>query len=90
MLFLEATICCHCGLEGLEEEVQADERLRTIISDLLHDPEKHPGFHLKDGRLHYRESLVIPKNSARIPLILQEFHDTVVGGHSGFFRTYKR
>jgi len=28
--------------------------------------------------------------SAYIPLILQELHSTLVGGHSGFLRTYRR
>ena len=33
---------------------------------------------------------MLPKGSSRIPLLLQEFHNLAVGGHSGFFRTYKR
>ena len=33
---------------------------------------------------------MLPKGSSRIPLLLQEFHNSAVGGHSGFFRTYKR
>ena len=34
--------------------------------------------------------LVLAKNSTRIPLVLKEFHESVAGGHFGFFRTYKR
>ena len=33
---------------------------------------------------------MLAKGSTRIPLILKEFHDSVSGGHSGFFRAYKR
>ena len=33
-----------CELEGLEEEVQADERLRGIIQGLVLDPEAYQGF----------------------------------------------
>ena len=60
------------------------------MQDLLHGGELWEGFQLKGGRLYYKDRLVVPKNSPRIPLILQEFHDTAMGGHSGFFRTYKR
>lgn len=34
--------------------------------------------------------MVIPRDSSKLPLILKEFHDSAVGGHSGFFRTYER
>ena len=32
---------------------------------------------------------MLPKGSLKIPLILKEFHDSVSGGHAGFFRTHK-
>ena len=34
--------------------------------------------------------MVLAKHLPQIPSILKEFHDTTAGGHSGFFRTYKR
>lgn len=33
---------------------------------------------------------MLPKSSNRIPLILAECHDTPSGGHSGFYKTFKR
>ena len=33
--------------------------------------------------------MVLARNSASIPLVLKEFHDTAAEGHSGYFRTYK-
>ena len=33
---------------------------------------------------------MLPQTSDLIPSILKEFHMGVVGGHSGFFRTFKR
>ncbi|MCH79981.1 hypothetical protein A2U01_0000743, partial [Trifolium medium] len=48
------------------------------------------GDKLKKGRLYYEDRIVIPKDSPRVPWILHEMHDTAMGGHSGYFRTYKR
>ncbi|WVZ06906.1 hypothetical protein V8G54_020252 [Vigna mungo] len=71
-------------------EVQMDEKLREIIQELLRDPNAHKGYKFLHGRLYYRGRIVIPKGSSKIPLILKEFHDTAGGGHSRYFRTYKR
>lgn len=38
----------------------------------------------------YKGRLVLPSSSPLIPTILQEYHNGLVGGHSGFLRTYKR
>lgn len=84
-----STVQCH-EWEGLEEEVQSDEKLKGIMQDLLAHGDAHPGYQLKGGRLYHKGRLVIPKNSPRIPMILREFHDSAVGGHSGFFRTNKK
>lgn len=54
------------------------------------DPNAHQKFILNKGRLYYKERLVVPKDSSKIPLNLMEFHDSVGGGHSWYFRTYKR
>ena len=54
------------------------------MQDLLQGREALEGFQLNGGRLYYSDRLVVPKNSPRIPLILQKFHDTSMGGHSGW------
>ena len=41
-------------------------------------------------QLLYKGRLVLPKTSVLIPSLLHTFHDTVLGGHLGFLRTYKR
>lgn len=75
----------HCELwEGLEEEVQQDEKLRNIVQDLLGDSNSHLGHQLKKGRLYKEGRIVIPKNSPRISGILHELHDSAMGGHLGF------
>lgn len=76
--------------EGLEEEVQTDPKLKNIVQEMLVNPRSHPGYQLKNGRLYKEYTIVIPKQSPRIQWLLTELHDSAVGGHSGFFRTYKK
>ncbi|XP_072094071.1 uncharacterized protein [Arachis hypogaea] len=76
--------------EGIEEEVQQDPKLQGIIQDLIQGREIVVGYEWRNGRLLYHGRLVISKHSKWIPKFLQQFHDSKIGGHSGFFRTYKR
>lgn len=81
----------HCPTwDGLDEEVQQDPKLKGIIQNLLGGETIHMGYQLKKGRLYYHDRIVLPRNSSRILSILNEFHDSALGGHSGYFRTYKR
>lgn len=48
------------------------------------------GYTLVDGILLYHGKVVLPSNSPFVDLMLQECHDTKIGGHSGFLKTYKR
>ena len=34
--------------------------------------------------------MVVSQTSTLIPKILHTFHDSILGGHSGFLRTYER
>jgi len=74
---------------GLEDEIQID-KLRGILQNLIGGKAVPAQYELKQVRFLYHDRLVIPKESSRIPLILEEFHNSTLGGHSGFFRTLKR
>ncbi|PNX76538.1 hypothetical protein L195_g032490, partial [Trifolium pratense] len=76
--------------EGLESEIQDDDKLKKVVQDLIGEPLSHQGYQLKGGRLYHEGRIVIPKNSPRIAWLLHEFHDTSAGGHSGYLRTYKK
>jgi len=76
--------------EELEDEVDQDANLKRKIQDLLAHKDVHKGYEVSGGRLYYKNRLVIPKCSPKLDAILKEFHDSAMGGHSGFFRTYKR
>jgi hypothetical protein len=72
------------------DEVENDEKLQKIIQDLQTDPSSRPGFEYRQGVLLYGGRLVLASNSVLIPKLLQEFHSTPQGGHSGFYKTYRR
>ncbi|GAU49725.1 hypothetical protein TSUD_407960 [Trifolium subterraneum] len=76
--------------EEIREEVNKDEKLQKIITDLQQDPMSWPGYSYKQGVLFYENKLVISKNSGLIPIFLEEFHATPQGGHSSFYKTYRR
>jgi len=74
----------------VEKEVQADDKLKDIFEKLLVDPGCVPRYSVRQGRLFYKGRLVLEKTSSLLQTILHTFHDSVVGGHSGQLRTYKR
>ena len=71
-------------------EIQKDEKLQSIIKALQQDPKAKPGYVYKQGVLMYNGRLVLSSQSQLIPVLLQEFHATPQGGHSGFYKTYRR
>jgi hypothetical protein len=76
--------------ELLREEFDKDPYLQKVVADLQTDASSRPGFTFKHGVLLYEGRLVISNQSALIPTLLEEFHATPQGGHSGFYRTYRR
>ncbi|XP_072059673.1 uncharacterized protein [Arachis hypogaea] len=76
--------------ETVEEEVAHDQELQKIVVALQQGLDDYPVYSLHKGWLFYQGRAVLPANSSQIPLLLAESHDSGAGGHSGFFRTYKR
>lgn len=76
--------------EGWESEVLADPKLKKIMQELVVNGSAHPGYSLQDKKLWYKGKLIISKTSPRVQTLMTEYHNSVVRGHSGFFRTFKR
>lgn len=74
----------------VSREVAQDVKLQGIIRRLNEDPDSVPKFEWLQGKLLYKKWLVLSKTSSLIPSVLHTFHDSVLGGHSSFLRTYKR
>ncbi|RZB69357.1 Mitogen-activated protein kinase kinase kinase 1 isoform C [Glycine soja] len=72
-------------IKDWETEIHLDPKLQGIIHDLIQDINSHPGYKFQNQKLFYKGRLVLPKGSSRIPLLLQEFHNSAVGGHSALY-----
>ncbi|MCH87507.1 hypothetical protein A2U01_0008378, partial [Trifolium medium] len=76
--------------QQVQIENGADERLQDIIKQLQQDPNAKQGYECKQGVLFYEGRLVLSNKSQLIPTLLKEFHASPQGGHSGFYKTYRR
>ncbi|KAJ9550331.1 hypothetical protein OSB04_014376 [Centaurea solstitialis] len=74
----------------LVEEARSDPDLQKLIRQCQQQPGSLPGYEVRSGILYYKGRLVIPRNSKWIPELLAEFHKSATGGHSGYYRTYRR
>ena len=68
--------------DKLKTELGKDVFLQRLMLDLSQEKMAHSCFELKDGLLFFKGPLVVPHTSSLIPLILTEFHSTLIEGHS--------
>ncbi|WVZ15409.1 hypothetical protein V8G54_012975 [Vigna mungo] len=90
MTYSSISVITNSDLIELAEELARDEKLRGLMQEVIRDPKTHPTYAVAQGCLWHKGRLVLPQNSTRIPLLLEEFHASPWGGHSGVTRTYKR
>ncbi|GAU25313.1 hypothetical protein TSUD_375770, partial [Trifolium subterraneum] len=76
--------------QQIKTENNMDEKLQDIIRQLQQDPKAKPGYEYRQGVLLYEGRLVLSNKSQLIPTLLKEFHASPQGGHSGFYKTYRR
>ncbi|KAI5402630.1 hypothetical protein KIW84_050288 [Lathyrus oleraceus] len=72
------------------DEVKDDPEIQDMIQTVLSALDSKPGYFVKQGVLFYHGRPVLSPKSPSIPLLLEEFHCTPTGGHSGFLRTYRK
>lgn len=68
----------------MQKKVEANKVLQEIVERLKQDPSNVPKFSCEHGRLLYKGRLVLSSSSSLIPSLLQTYHDSMMGGHSGY------
>ena len=86
----EITVLFSPDVKAICQEVFQDPSLLKIINHLQDNPDIQSHYSISQNQLRYKGRLVIPRNSAFIKVILSDFHDSPVGGHAGYLKTYKR
>ncbi|KAD4981913.1 hypothetical protein E3N88_18584 [Mikania micrantha] len=88
---LLALTTSHCvQVAEIRLGLQQDGDFQPIIQQLQQDQSSIPHCILVDHLLFFKGRLVIPNISSLKLQLLQEDHDTPMGGHGGFLKTYKR
>ena len=90
LLLLSLTVPTTLQLQDIYREIEENAEIQSLIGKLQAGQTVKHGFSLVNGRLFYKQMLMIPPDSSQILLILQECHDTVMGGHAGVLRTLQR
>jgi hypothetical protein len=72
------------------DEWKNEEKVWTLIQKLQHDSNASNTFTWKNDSLWYKDRLYLCNNSQLKQKVLLELHTSLVGGHSGFFKTYHR
>ena len=84
------TIPASLQAQDIYAEVDGNEWIQDQIAKLSRGEKLKEGFLVIQGRLFNRRSLVLSSQSRHVQMILREYHDSLIGGHSGVLKTYKR
>ncbi|KAF8085620.1 hypothetical protein N665_0657s0001 [Sinapis alba] len=70
-------------LQDILAENEGDASLTALRTKILGGENVKQGYTVVENRMFYRGRLMLPPTSRFIPLLLAEFHDGLMGGHSG-------
>lgn len=89
-VFLAISRPVSSDLKTLEQEVANDLYCQQIIAEISDNKSTTTGWSFSHGLLRYKGRIYLPENSTLIPILLAEYHSTLLGGHSGVQRTVQR
>lgn len=67
-----------------------DNHIQQLIADLSTDATSHAGYIWEHGKLTYKGCLVVGASVDLRKRIIEEYHNSTVGGHSGIDKTVRR
>ncbi|MCI17067.1 retrotransposon protein, partial [Trifolium medium] len=74
----------------LKESIALDSQVQQLMAKVQQEPEVFSDFKVLDNLLYFKGKLFIPTTSSFKQLLLEEFHSSPIGGHSGVHKTYGR
>ncbi|WVZ01635.1 hypothetical protein V8G54_027704 [Vigna mungo] len=77
-------------LQQLVDLTQKDPKLSQVYNNCLQGLSPHAEYAIKEGLLFWKGRIMVPNNSTLIKQILQEFHNSKIGGHAGITKTTSR
>jgi hypothetical protein len=87
---LEISTCQPAWIQEVLNSYTTDSDMQILIQQLaIHSPDDK-GFSLHHGLVKYKGRLVIGENLALQTKLIDNLHDSAVGGHSGIQATYQR
>lgn len=89
-MLLALTVPVVIQIQELYKEIDTDVGIQTLLQQTKANPDAAGHYSVVNDKLWYKRRLVIPKTSKFIPLLLHEFHDSLLGGHGGILKTMKK
>ncbi|XP_058773071.1 uncharacterized protein LOC131647174 [Vicia villosa] len=77
-------------LDKLRTHCLQDQAYLELLSEVHHQPSEFLDFKLVHNLLFYKGKLYIPASSGFKATLLEEFHSSLIGGHSGITKTLER
>lgn len=87
---LSITTATPAWLDRVEDSYATDSRARELLQQLAISPSADGKFTLRNGLLRYQGRIWVGQDLELQHHIIAAFHDSPVGGHSGFPVTYRR
>ncbi|XP_040244116.3 uncharacterized protein [Aegilops tauschii subsp. strangulata] len=84
------TSCQPAGLEDVVNSYNANPHAQKLLEQLSIRPDPKKRFRLHQGVLRFRDRIWLGGSTALQQRIISAFHDSTLGGHSGFPVTYRR
>jgi hypothetical protein len=88
--FLVITVPHLDFLTTFKQQLVQDTEFQQFLAKVQSQPDDYTDFAILDGLLFFKGKLFIPPNSPLKQALLEEFHSSTIGGHSGIHRTFGR